>query len=122
MTQPSRAEIQERALAQPCVHDGEVIDFRNALALFDELEHKNPILYAHINAQIDEIDGFWKQVLGSEISPNIRRQIVARAAIAGATQVLSDTGQSLRDVETFKHLLGIKSETIPVTETEPPPT
>jgi hypothetical protein len=46
--------------------------------------------------------------------------IVARAAIAGAAQAISDTGQAQLELQEFRERLGVEPELIPTTVDDEP--
>ncbi len=117
--QPTRDEVKKRALALPLSGVGETIDEKTALAILDDLERNGSSIPEHLREQIAALTEELGGAIEGEVTPQILRGIVARAAIAGAAQVVSDTGQTFLDIESVKQLLGIESEHIPIT-TEPP--
>ncbi len=118
MTRPQldREAIRDRGLAQPQVENGELVTEAAALAFFEDLKQNNHVLYDHIRGVINAVESSLTVTLAGEVSPKVLRGIVARAAIAGAAQIISDTGQSYLNIEIFKENLGITTDIIPTAE------
>ena len=116
MKQPQigREVIKERALAQPRVEHGEILTEEEALAFFEDVRQNNFPLFENIQALIESKDKSLADKLGDKLTPLERRGVIAHVAIASAMQMLSDTGQSIVEVEAFKRSLGIETEHIPV--------
>lgn len=108
--QPSREVLTERVLSQPAIESAsEVIDESSALAVLEDIRQNNKALYDHLQTQIEDLDSSMAQELGDSLPPLIRRGIIARAAIAGATQAVNDIGHSFRRADELKQLLGLTS-------------
>src|SRR5688572_6712893 len=90
--QPTRDEVKKRTLALPLSGVGETIDEKTALAILDDLERNGSSIPEHIREQIAALTAELGGTIEGEVTPQILRGIVARAAIAGAAQVVSDTG------------------------------
>lgn len=106
--QPSREVLTERVLSQPAIESAsEVIDETSALAVLEDIKQNNKALYDHLQIQIEDLDISMAQELGDSLSPLIRRGIIARAAIAGATQAVNDIGHSFIQADKLKESLGL---------------
>lgn len=103
-TQPSREMITQRTLALPHVEGDVLINEPEALAFWEDLRQNNPGLFGHLSSQIARLDASIGEQVGDRLDPQVRRGIIARAAIASAAQVVNDTGQSIIDIRIFTAL------------------
>ncbi len=117
--EPNRETIREQAASIPLVHDGVAVTEKTALAILDDLERYGSAIPDHIREQIATLTNELKDKIGDDVPELVLRGIVARAAIAGAAQVISDAGQTFMVIEAFKEQLGLKEELVNVTH-EPP--
>lgn len=101
--QPDRDTIRDRVIALPLTEHGEPVSEKTALAILEDLRQNGSAIPEHLSRQIAELTA----ELGREVDiPNhILRGAIARAAIAGAAQAVSDTGQTLLDIKAFKELI-----------------
>lgn len=110
-----RQRIRDKVVALPLAEQGEVIDEKTSLAVLEDLKRNGSIIPAHLSEQIASIVENLSPDIG--IHPLILRGIVARAAIAGATQAVHDTGQAIQDIQAFREVVDVTL----TAETDTPP-
>ncbi len=116
---PDRQEIKRRSLALPVTSESETIDEPTALAILEDLRRSGSNIPAHLVEQIRDLtEEISENVIG--IPPKILQGIIARAAIAGAAQAVSDTGQAQLALQEFRERLGVEPELIPTTIDDEP--
>jgi hypothetical protein len=117
--QSDRQEIKRRSLVLPVTGESETIDEPTALAILEDLKRNGSSIPEHIDEQIEDIaKELSDKVTG--IPVQILQGIVARAAIAGAAQAISDTGQAQLELQEFRERLGVEPELIPTTVDDEP--
>lgn len=116
LPQSSRETARKGALAVPLTGLGDTIDEKTALAILEDLERSGSSIPEHVREQITDLTSEIGAKIGETIPPQILRGIIARAAIAGAAQAVSDTGASIADIEALKEALGMEPEQLPVLE------
>lgn len=92
-SQSKRQEIKRRSLSLPLSTVGKTIDEATALAIMEDLKRSGSSIPAHLEEQIQNLS-VELSYKTSEIPRQFLQGIVARAIIAGAAQVVSDTGQA----------------------------
>lgn len=117
LPQSSRETARKGALAVPLAGLSDTIDEKTALAILDDLEKSGSSIPEHLKEQIADLTTEIGAKVGDTIPPPILRGIIARAAIAGAAQAVSDTGQTIVDLDALKVALGIEPEQVPIFET-----
>lgn len=111
---PDRDEIRRRSLALPLSGESETVDETTALAILEDLKRVGSPIPNHVIEQIEHLtEEISEHVVG--IPPKILQGIIARAAIAGAAQAVSDTGQAQLEIDDFRKLLGLEPEVIQTT-------
>ncbi len=112
--QPDRKTIHDRVVALPLAEHGNAIDEKTALAIYEDLRQNGSVIPGHIQ---DLIDGLTDEIAAKVNIPlPLLRGTIARAAIAGAAQAVSDTGQSIIDIDHFRELIQLESNNAPYTD------
>lgn len=112
--QPDRKTIHDRVVALPLAEYGDTIDEKTALAIYEDLRQNGSVIPRHLH---DLIQSLTDEIADKTNIPTLLlRGAIARAAIAGAAQAVSDTGQSIIDIEHFKELIHDQTNGIPYTD------
>lgn len=115
---PDRQDIKRRSLALPTSGVSETIDEPTALAILEDLKQNGSAIPDHLSEQIEDLTKEMTHRI-REVPRQILQGIIARAAITGAAQAVSDTGQAQLELQEFKAQLGIESEVIHTTDENP---
>lgn len=114
---PDRENIERRVKAIPR-HENfpEAVQEKVALAVNRELEKNNPNLHEVIKGNIHAIYSQVKEELGRDSDSRLvttedqLRGIIAKAAIAGASQVLHSVGGSLAEIYELESELNLETD------------
>ena len=116
---PDRQDIKRRSLALPVTSEGETVDEPTALAILEDLKRSGSHIPEHIDEQIEDLtEEMSEKVTG--VPTQVLQGIIARAAIAGAAQAVSDTGRAQLELQEFREQLGLEQELIPTTVDDEP--